>query len=150
MKMSLLDIVQDILNDLDSDEVNSIDDTTESQQIAQIVKSTYFAMMSNRNWPHLKRGISLQAPGTTATPTHMTLSDSVKELSFINYNKSKVGRHVRSTKLCGGLSLMISCGYLTNGTVMKLTLTSSQTPLALSCLSAMTNHQPTTPHSMTL
>lgn len=91
MKMSLIEIVQDILNDMDSDEVNSIDDTQESAQVAQIVKSTYFALISNRNWPHLKKGISLEAPGTTATPTHMKLSDNVKELSFINYNKARDG-----------------------------------------------------------
>lgn len=91
MKMSLIELVQDILNDLDSDEVNSINDTQESAQIAQIVKSTYFALISNRNWPHLKKGISLEAPGTTATPTHMKLSDNVKELSFINYNKARDG-----------------------------------------------------------
>lgn len=91
MKMTLLEVVQDILNDMDSDEVNSIDDTMESQQVAQIVKSTYFALISNRNWPHLKRGISLDAPGSTATPTHMLLQDNVKELSFINYNKAKTG-----------------------------------------------------------
>lgn len=91
MKMTLLEIVMDILNDMDSDEVNSIDDTMESQQVAQIVKSTYFALISNRNWPHLKRGISLDAPGSTSTPTHMLLPDNVKELSFINYNKAKSG-----------------------------------------------------------
>ena len=90
-KMTLLELVQDILNDLDSDESNSINDTQESAQIAQMVKSTYFALISNRNWPHLKRGISLDAPGTTATPTHMKLQDNVKELSFINYNKAKNG-----------------------------------------------------------
>ena len=37
--MTLLDMVQDVLNDLDSDEVNDIDDTIEAQQIAQIIKS---------------------------------------------------------------------------------------------------------------
>lgn len=90
MKMSLLDIVVDILNDLDTDSVNSIDDTVESQQVAQIVKSTYFALMSNRNWPHLRRGISLEASGTDAMPTHMRLPEKVKELSFINYNKARL------------------------------------------------------------
>lgn len=95
MKMTLLEIVQDILNDLDSDEVNSIDDTFEAQQVAQIVKSTYFAMMSNRNWPHMKKGISLEASGDDAYPTHMKLSDNVKELLFINYNKAKDGETKR-------------------------------------------------------
>lgn len=89
--MTLLDIVQDIMNDLDTDEVNSIFDTVESQQVAQIVKSTYYAIISNRNWPHTKRGISLEAPGSTATPTHMKLADTVKELCFVNYNKANNG-----------------------------------------------------------
>lgn len=91
MKMTLLEIVVDILNDMDSDEVNSIDDTMEAQQVAQIVKSTYFAIISHKNWPHLKKGISLEASGDDAYPTHMKLSDNVKELSFINYNKAKLG-----------------------------------------------------------
>tara|TARA_R110000824_G_scaffold344886_1_gene531540 strand:+ start:7803 stop:8594 length:792 start_codon:yes stop_codon:yes gene_type:complete len=91
MKMNLLELVQDIGNDLDSDEINSIDDTTESQQIAQIVKSTYFAMMSNRNWPHLKRALQITASGDLTYPTHMKLEDEVKELSFINYNSARLG-----------------------------------------------------------
>jgi hypothetical protein len=91
MKLSLLEIVQDILNDIDGDEVNSIDDTFESQQIAQIVKSTYLAMISNRNWPHTKRLISLQASGDDAYPTHVTVQSSIKEMISLNYNKVRDG-----------------------------------------------------------
>lgn len=91
MKMTLLDIVQDILNDLDGDEVSSIDDVTESLQVAQIVKSTYFAMVSNRNWPHLKRPVQIEASGDPALPTHMNLQQEITELVFINYNKIKDG-----------------------------------------------------------
>lgn len=85
-KMTLLEIVQDILNDLDSDEVNSIDDTFESAQVAQMVKSTYLAMMSNRNWAHLRRGIQIAASGAASTPTHMNVQQGIKEICFINYN----------------------------------------------------------------
>ena len=91
MRLTLLDICQDILNDLDSDEVNSIDDTIKSLQVAQIVKSSYLAMMSKRNWPHLRRAVQLEAPTDTNRPTHMVLADEVKELTFVNYNKQKVG-----------------------------------------------------------
>lgn len=91
MKLSLLDIVTDILNDMDGDEVNSIDDTIESQQVAQIVKSAYFAMISNRNWPHLKRTITLDASTNPAQPTKMTLTQDVTELTFINYDVRKSG-----------------------------------------------------------
>jgi len=88
-KLSILDMVQDILNDIDSDEVNSIDDTVEAAQVAQIVKSTYFAMMSNRNWPHLRRAVHLVPTTDLAQPTHMYVKESIKELVFINYDCRK-------------------------------------------------------------
>lgn len=91
MKYSLLDYVQAILNDMDSDEVNSVADTIESEQVAQIVKDSYFAMMSNRNWPHLRRTIQLLASGNPALPTHMTLQDEIKELISFSYNCAKSG-----------------------------------------------------------
>lgn len=91
MKYSLLEIVQEILNDMDSDFVNSINDTVESQQVAQIVKSCFNEMMSNRNWPHLKQLIQIEASGTTAKPTHMRLPQGIKELSWVRYDKRKAG-----------------------------------------------------------
>lgn len=89
--MNLLDIVVDILNDMDGDQVNSIDDTFESEQVAQIVKSTYFAMMSNRNWPHTRQTVQILPSGDSALPTHMNVQEAIKELCFINYNKVKDG-----------------------------------------------------------
>jgi len=89
MKMTLLDIVQDILNDLDSDLVNSIDDTSESQQVAQIVKSTYFALMDSRDWPHTHRLMPLTPSGDSTLPTWMELQDNVKEITSVYYDKAK-------------------------------------------------------------
>lgn len=86
MKMTLLELVQDILSDMDSDNVNSIDDTIESEQVAQIVKTTYQSMMASRNWPHTRRTIQFTASGLTTKPTHITLQDSVKEMVFLKYN----------------------------------------------------------------
>ena len=95
MKYSILDMTQDILNDMDSDEVNSFDDTFESAQVANIIRSTYFAMMSNRNWPHMKKVIKFSSFGDSALPTHMKLPERVKELSLVNYNKAKLGDNKR-------------------------------------------------------
>lgn len=91
MKYSLLDMVQEILNDMDGDEVNSIDDTVEATQVASIVKSTYFAMMSSRNWPHLRKSIQLIPTTNLAQPTHMYVKEDIKELDFINYDTRKTG-----------------------------------------------------------
>lgn len=91
-KMSLLEIVTDILNDLDSDAVNSIDDTVESQQVAQIVKSTYFALMHIRNWKGNRQLLNLIASGNASLPTHVTLPENLSELSFVNYDSHRAGQ----------------------------------------------------------
>lgn len=89
MKMTVLEMVQDILNDIDADEVNSINDTTESQQVAQILKSTFFALMDRRNWRSNKQLLQLTASGDSALPTHMTLPENLSELTLINYDCRK-------------------------------------------------------------
>lgn len=84
-KSTLYEIVVDILNDMDGDFVNSINDTEEAQQVAQIVKSTYQALMSNRNWPHTKRLTQLVPYSDNTLPTHMRMQDDIKELVSIHY-----------------------------------------------------------------
>lgn len=88
MKRSLLEIVRDILNDMDSDDVNSLADTVESLQVAQIVKSCYLEMISNRNWPHLKTLTQLEHSGDITKPTHLKLPENIKELQLFRYDKT--------------------------------------------------------------
>tara|TARA_R110002020_G_scaffold245614_1_gene459334 strand:- start:3326 stop:4069 length:744 start_codon:yes stop_codon:yes gene_type:complete len=88
MKRNLLDMVQEIQSDLDLDEIESIDDTMESEQIVVILKATYYSMMSNRNWPHLRRSIQIEPYSDVTKPTHMKIQDEIKELCFLNYNKA--------------------------------------------------------------
>lgn len=90
-KSTLLEIVQTILSDMTSDVINSIDDTEEAQQVAQIVKSTYDAMLSNRNWPHTKQLLHLTASTDNLLPTHMWIEDNVKEMISVYYDKKKLG-----------------------------------------------------------
>ncbi len=87
-KFTVLEMVQDILNDMDSDEVNSINDTVEAGQVAQIIKTTYLSMMSNRNWAHTATAIQLEPSGLSANPTHMYIDEEIKELitGSVRYN----------------------------------------------------------------
>lgn len=78
MAMTLLDIVQDILSDLTSDEINSISDTAEAEQVARIVLSTYRGMVSSRNWPNHKQIFSLTPSGNSERPTHMTAPSNLR------------------------------------------------------------------------
>jgi hypothetical protein len=86
MRQTLLEIVQSILSDMDGDEVNSIDDTEESIQVARIVRSNYNAMMSNTNWPHTRRALTLVGRASSSFPTHMKTKEDLKELISVSYN----------------------------------------------------------------
>lgn len=88
-KLTLLGIVQDIHNDLDLDEINGIDDTIESTQVAQIVKTSYFELIASRNWPHLKRTMRLDSSADPNKPTHLQLPTLVKEVVIFSYNSRK-------------------------------------------------------------
>lgn len=85
MKKTLLQIVQSIANDLDSDFVNSIDDTVEAQQIASIVRDCYEELIANRNWPHLKKLKQFDAVGVSK-PVYMKIPEGMKELISFKYN----------------------------------------------------------------
>lgn len=89
MKMTLLEMVQTILSSLDAEEVSSIDDTVESTQVATILKTTYLAMASNRNWSSHKKLTQFNHSGTPDRPTHLKAPEGMKELALFRYNASK-------------------------------------------------------------
>lgn len=89
MRMTLLEMVQDILSEMDSDEVNSLDDTIEAGQVATIIKNCYFAMCSNRNWGDEKNLATLDHVGIIEMPTHMLIPEDMKQLDYLAYNHIK-------------------------------------------------------------
>lgn len=90
--MTLLDIVQDILSDMSSDNVNSINDTEESLQVARVVRTTFFEIISSADWPHLKEIFQLTGLGDTSKPTHMRLQTAISKVESVRYNKSTAGK----------------------------------------------------------
>lgn len=90
MKLTLLEIVQDILNDIDGDEVGSISDTIESLQVAMIVKSTYLSISSGKDWFYQRKLFELTASSDNNLPTTMYVPDTYKKVDEINYNVRKL------------------------------------------------------------
>ena len=86
MKMTLLEIVQEILQDTDSDNVNSIGDTDESTQVANLVKQTYYNLISERVLPEHKELTTLSASGDLTRPTHFQLPSDVDTIERLEYN----------------------------------------------------------------
>lgn len=90
-KLTLLEMVQDILSDMNSDDVNTISETPDAEQVAKIVKSTFFELIGNKNWPHLRELVTLESIADSTKPTHLKLPELIKELEFVNYDTHKVG-----------------------------------------------------------
>lgn len=88
-RLTLLQIVQSTLSDMDSDEVNSINDTLESLQVAQIAKDTYFHLMSKRDWPHLQQLFLLDSVSDSSRPNYLQLPSNIHEMETLKYNKRK-------------------------------------------------------------
>lgn len=88
-KLTLLEIVQDILNDMDSDPVNSINDTVEAQQIAQSVKTTYNNIIDGKEWPHLYELFQFTALGNVLKPNYLEIPETIVNVDFIKYNVRK-------------------------------------------------------------
>lgn len=91
MKLTLLEIVQDILSSMDSDEVNSISDTTEALQVATAVKHAYLDIISRANLPEHFDMFELNASLDPSKPTIMYLPDDCIGLNWVKYDKRQVG-----------------------------------------------------------
>lgn len=90
MKTTLLQIVQSILSDMDSEDVNSINDTVEAMQIASVVEDTYYNMIAARTIPEHNKLMSLTSLSDAAKPTHFKYPDNTKHVERVEYNVGTV------------------------------------------------------------
>lgn len=93
MKMTLLEMVQNILSSINGDDVNSIGDTTQSQAVAEEVKTAYYVLLEQQDQPYQKEAVQLLASQNPSMPTHMKLSDNIKQLSWVKYNNIQDGKN---------------------------------------------------------
>lgn len=72
---------------MDSDEVNSITDTVEAQQVVQVIKTVYDDLISRANLPINKTLFNLDASGDSTKPILMTKPLSIDYIDWVKYNK---------------------------------------------------------------
>lgn len=87
MKRSLLDMTQQILSDMNSDQANSIADTEESLKVANTIKTVYYEILGQRDWPWLFEITSLEGVGDIDNPTKLKIPEEVERIEWIKYNK---------------------------------------------------------------
>lgn len=86
IKKTLLEIVQNILSDLDSEEVNAISDSVEAAQIAVVVENTFYNIIATREIPEHHSLIKITALSDSNFPTHFTYPDNVKGVTGLWYD----------------------------------------------------------------
>lgn len=89
-KKTLLELVQNILSSMDSDEVNSISDTVEALQVAEIVRETYEDIIENLSIPEKRSLIRLESVSDVDRPNYLRIPNGVKTVTWIRYNTNLV------------------------------------------------------------
>lgn len=90
MKYSLLDLTKNILSSMDSDEINSINDTVESQQVVQIIKTVYNDIVSRGDPTSIKTPFTLDSSGDALLPVLMTKPENIVNIEWIRYNGAPI------------------------------------------------------------
>ena len=90
MRTTLLDMVQSILSDMDSEAVNSIEDSDEALQVAEIIQTTFYNMTAARLFPEHNELLKLTALADSNYPTHFTYESEnagrTRDLCKVEYN----------------------------------------------------------------
>lgn len=87
MKYTLLELTQDVLSSMDSDEINSITDTVESMQVVKIIKTVYDDILSRSDLVYNKLLFTLDASGDNNKPILMTKPTTIDRIHSVEYNK---------------------------------------------------------------
>lgn len=78
-------MTQDILSNMSSDEINSISDTTESLQVATLIKQKYFDIISRGNLPEHSQLFQLDPSLSITQPVLMYIPDGVTKVDWVKY-----------------------------------------------------------------
>jgi hypothetical protein len=92
MKRTLLEMTQSILNDMDSEAVNSINDSVEAQQIASVIEDVYYNIVAARNIPEHQQLLKMTSLSSSVRPTHFQYPTNTREIVSLAYNTDTQGK----------------------------------------------------------
>lgn len=87
-RLTLLDIVQRCLDAMNHDNVNSINATVESRQIAKEAKTTYYDLMDRGDWSHLMQHIQLEGIIDPSRPNFLKIPAKVVRIDDLRYEST--------------------------------------------------------------
>jgi hypothetical protein len=110
-------MTQTVLSSMDSDEVNSIEDTIEAQQVAKIIRTVYYDIISPTDLPEHFGLFNLNATDVS-TPTILTKPDTIDFLEWFQYNNITDG---------GAEDIWVDVEYLEPDDFLRMTRRFDQT-----------------------
>lgn len=90
MKLTLLSMTQSVLSALSSDEVNSISDTTESLQVAEIIKQVFTNISARAGIREQNQLFQLDASIDSTKPVLMYKPDHINKIEWIKYYDTRI------------------------------------------------------------
>lgn len=84
-QQTLLQLTQNVLSSMSSDEVNSISDTVESLQVATIIKNKYYDLVYRGDLPEQDRMFQLDASTDDTKPVLMFVPEGISRINWIKY-----------------------------------------------------------------
>ena len=85
--VTILDITQRILSDMDSDAVNSLTETIEATQVAHVVRDAYEQLVDEHRMSGMKRLFQLNSVSDTDKPNYLQIPEGYFNIEWINYDK---------------------------------------------------------------
>lgn len=89
-KLTLLEVVQRTLESMGSDQVNSISDTVEAEQIAQLAEDSYYELLNMKEWPFLQQLTILESLADADFPNYLRIPVNVVRIDQIKYDWTDV------------------------------------------------------------
>lgn len=89
MPKSVLEYTQNCLSVMDADQVDSIADTEESTQVAELLREVYYDLLQRDDWSYLRRPVQLVAAGDANSPTQFSIPSDVQYIEWIKYDITK-------------------------------------------------------------
>ena len=94
-KMTLLEMVQNIASALETDEINSITDTVESLQIAEVIKETFYEQFTGINVPEHFVVFQLENVADLSRPNYLRIPENINKVEWVKYYDYRMGQYTR-------------------------------------------------------
>lgn len=88
-KYTVLELVQKVLDSVNSDEVNSIGDTIESLKVANVLEDVFFNLITNKHIPETEGLLKLDSLSDVNYPNYLRLPSRVNRIISVRYDKAE-------------------------------------------------------------